>query len=133
MPVVRIDIQAGKSTIYKRALLHGVRDAITSELGVSPERVFSRILESPAEDIDSPEGRSDRLTVIDVSLITGRAAEIKERLFAALHRNLGREPGIAKHDIVVVLHEEPGECVCVTPAPLPTEGDFDPEMPGGES
>lgn len=133
MPIVRIDIQQGKSTLYKRALLHGVRDAVVSALGVPVERVFSRISEAPADDIGAPEGRSDRLTMVDISLLSGRGAELKDELFAAVKRNLGHDPGIAAHDIVIVLHEEPGECICVTSAPAPTKTDFEPEIPGANT
>lgn len=129
MPIVRIDIQQSKSTIYKRALLHGVRNAIVSALGVGSERVFSRIIESPAEHIDSPEGRSDQLTVIEISLLSGRSGELKERLFGEIKRNLSHDPGIEAHDLVIVLHDEPGDCICVTAPPAPTTADFEPDVP----
>lgn len=129
MPIVRIDIHEGKSTVYKRALLHGVRDGIVSALGVAPERVFSRVFESPAEDIEAPEGRSDQLTVVDISLLSGRDTAMKEQLFTDIKRNLDREPGVSGHDLVIVLHEEPGECICVTAPPLPGPADLEPELP----
>lgn len=50
MPIVRIDIQAGKSTAYKRAILHGVRTAVTKALGVGDDRVTQRLIETPAEE-----------------------------------------------------------------------------------
>lgn len=69
MPIVRIDIQSGKSTAYKRAILHGVREAIASALGVAEERVMQRIAESVPEDIDAPGRQTDRLTMVDIMVV----------------------------------------------------------------
>lgn len=110
MPIVRIDIQAGKSTAYKRSLLHGVRQALTGALGIPDDRVMQRIVETPSEDIDTPEIRSDRLTIVEITLIEGRGPELKEALYQAIAKRLGFEPGIAEHDLVVLLNEGAGEC-----------------------
>jgi hypothetical protein len=110
VPIVRIDIQAGKTTVYKRALLGGVRMAITSVLGVPDDRVMQRIVETPAEDIDTTEIRSDRLTVVEISMLAGRGPELKEELYRAISKRLSFEPGISEHDLIVVVNDPPAEC-----------------------
>ena len=109
MPIVRIDIQAGKSTEYRRAILHGVRDAVTQALGVPADRVTQRIIETPAENIDATEVKSDRLTLIEVTMIS-RPAEKKEALYRAIAKNLGIAPGISAHDLQVIVNDPPAEC-----------------------
>jgi phenylpyruvate tautomerase PptA (4-oxalocrotonate tautomerase family) len=123
VPIVRIDIEAGKTTAYKRSLLHAVREAVTEALGVADDRVVQRIVETPAEDIDATEVRSDRLTVIEISMLAGRDAEMKGRLFEGILKRLGRDPGIPAHDIFVVVVDPPAECFCLSapPAPIPAE------------
>jgi len=113
MPIVRIDIQAGKSTAYKRSILHGVRTAVTTALGVADDRVMQRIFEAQPEDIDATEVRSDRLTIVEVSMLAGRDADMKLDLYREIIRKLGFEPGIAEHDIVVIVNDPPAECFCV--------------------
>jgi len=113
MPIVRIDIQAGKSTAYKRSILHGVRDAVTTALGVADDRVMQRIVEAQPEDIDATEVRSDRLTIVEISMLPGRDADMKLELYREIVRKLGFEPGIAEHDIVVIVNDPPAECFCV--------------------
>ena len=113
MPIVRIDIQSGKSTAYKRAILHGVREAIASALGVAEERVMQRIVESVPEDIDAPGRQTDRLTMVDITMLSGRDAELKRALYAEVVSRLGVEPGIAPEDIMVVVHDPPPECSCL--------------------
>jgi phenylpyruvate tautomerase PptA (4-oxalocrotonate tautomerase family) len=116
VPIVRIDIQSGKSTAYKRELLNGVRTAIVSALGVSDDRVMQRIVETPAEDIDTTEIRSDRLTIVEISMLEGRDRELKDALYQALLRRLALEPGITAHDLVVIVNDPPAECFCLNGA-----------------
>jgi len=110
MPIVRIDIQSGKSTAYKRDILHGVRSAIVETLGAADDRVMQRLIETPAEDIDAPEVRSDRLTIIEISMLPGRGSDLKESLYNAIVQKLGENPGIYSHDIMVLVNEPTAEC-----------------------
>jgi len=110
---VRIDIQSGKSTAYKRELLNGVRSAITGALGVPDDRVMQRIIETPAEDIDTTGVRSDRLTIVEISMLAGRGRELKDALYQALSRRLALEPGITAHDLIVIVNDPPAECFCL--------------------
>jgi len=109
MPIVRIDIQSGKTTAYKRSILHGVRDAIVAELGVSPDRVMQRVVETPREDIDATDPRSDRLTIVEIAMLP-RARELKEALYSGIASRLGMEPGISAHDLVVLVNDPAAEC-----------------------
>ncbi|MGV8084208.1 MAG: tautomerase family protein [Coriobacteriia bacterium] len=109
MPFVRIDIQAGKPAEYRRQLLAGVRDAIVSALGAPDDSIMSRIIESQAEDIDAP-ARSDRLTIIEISMLPGRGPELKERLYDGIVANLGKEPGVDADDIMVMVNDPSAEC-----------------------
>jgi phenylpyruvate tautomerase PptA (4-oxalocrotonate tautomerase family) len=123
VPIVRIDIQAGKSTAYKRDILHSVRAAIIEALGVPDERIQQRIVETPAENIDSP-GPSDQLTVIEVAMLPGRDAVLKQEMYGAIVAHLGETPGIHQHDITVLVSDPSAECFaiggvmqCTLPAP----------------
>jgi len=128
MPIVRIDIQSGKSTAYKRAILRGVREAITGVLGVPDDRVMQRIVETPAEDIDTTEVKSDRLTIVEISMLP-RSGELKEALYHEIGRKLSFEPGLAEHDLIVLVNDPPAECFYLngamqcTPAAVATEDD----------
>jgi phenylpyruvate tautomerase PptA (4-oxalocrotonate tautomerase family) len=110
MPIVRIDIQSGKTTSYKRDILHGVRTAVVEALGVAEDRVMQRIIETPGDDIDAPDIRSDRLTIIEVAMLPGRGPDLKEALYSAILRRLGEKPGIYSHDIMVLISDPSAEC-----------------------
>jgi len=110
VPIVRIDIESGKTTSYKRSILNGVRQAMTTALEVDDDRVTQRIVETPAEDIDTTEIKSDRLTIIEISMLPGRGPELKQKLYQAIATRLALEPGIAAHDLIVIVNDPAGEC-----------------------
>jgi phenylpyruvate tautomerase PptA (4-oxalocrotonate tautomerase family) len=110
MPIVRIDVQSGKSTGYKRAVLRGVRSALASAIGASDERIMQRIVETPAEDIDVHESRSDALAVIEISMLPGRGPDLKSKLYEAIVANLSADPGIHARDIMVLINDPSAEC-----------------------
>lgn len=110
MPIVRIDIESGKSAAYKRAILRGVRSAITGALGVPDERLMQRLAETPAEDIDACDVRSDRLTIIEISMLPGRGADMKRSMYDRIVSELSTDPGIHAHDIMVLVNDPVAEC-----------------------
>lgn len=113
MPFVRIDVQSGKTTAYKRAILHGVRDAIVDALEVAPERVTQRIVETPAEDIDAPDARTDRLTIVEIAMLPGRDGDLKREMYQQIVKRLGFSPGIDAGDIVILVQDPSAECFFV--------------------
>jgi 4-oxalocrotonate tautomerase len=113
VPIVRIDIQSGKSTAYKRAVLHGVRAAIVMALDVPTERVMSRIIETPSEDIDITADRSESLTIIEIAMMPGRGPELKSRLYESICSNLSADPGVHAKDIMVLVSDPSAECFAI--------------------
>ena len=110
MPIVRIDVQSGKSTEYKRAVLRSVRSALSSALGAPDERIMLRLVETPAEDIDITENCSDALAIIEVSMLPGRGPNLKSALYEAIVANLSADPGIHARDIMVLVNDPSAEC-----------------------
>lgn len=131
MPIVRIDIQSGKSTAYKRALFHGVRSAITEALGVADDRVMQRIVETSAENVDITDNRSDALAIIEISMLPGRGPDLKSKLYEAIVANLALAPGIHAKDIMVLVNDPSAECFSLggvmqcTLAPVPAADEDD--------
>lgn len=109
MPFVRIEIQAGKTGEYKRSLLHAVRRALVEALGVPDERIMQRIAEYEPEDLDIPETKSDRLTVVEISMLP-RDGELKRDLYREIVKSVALSPGISSSDVMIVVNEPNREC-----------------------
>lgn len=109
MPLVNIEIIAGKSPTYKKALLGGVHAALVHALKIPQDDRNQRLHELSPENYERRPGRTDKFTLVEITLFLGRSMEAKRSLYAKIVENLGREPGIDGNDIMIVLHEVPLE------------------------
>lgn len=105
MPLVRIDVNQGRSQEELQGLSRGVHDAILAEYGI-PERDYFHILtEHPAGQIFAQDAglgfeRTSGVVMIQIFTQGGRSQEAKQRLFAAVAEKLAKV-GIAGEDVFV--------------------------------
>ncbi|GGI95946.1 tautomerase family protein [Pseudarthrobacter scleromae] len=105
MPLVRIDVNQGRSQEELQGLSRGVHDAILAEYGI-PERDYFHILtEHPAGQIFAQDAglgfeRTSGVVMIQIFTQGDRSQEAKQRLFAAVAENLA-EAGIAGEDVFI--------------------------------
>lgn len=89
MPLVRIDVNQGRTPEELQQLSRGIHDAILAEYGI-PERDYFHILtEHPAGQIFAQDAglgfdRTDGVVMIQIFTQSGRTQEAKQRLFAAV-------------------------------------------------
>ena len=108
MPLVRIEMLAGRSADERTAILQAVHGAIVEGFEVPDDDRTQRIIEHDPVNFEIPPGRSDRYTLIEITAFPGRSVEAKRRLYRAVVRNLG-ELGVPAGDVTIVLHEPPLE------------------------
>lgn len=105
MPLVRIDVNAGRSPEELGHLSRGIHDAILVEYGI-PERDYFHILtEHPAGQIvaqDAGLGFDRTADVVMIQIFTqgGRSQEAKQSLFAAVADRLG-QLGVAGENVFI--------------------------------
>jgi hypothetical protein len=104
-----------KSAAYKQSVLSATRAAIVEEFGVDDGRVVARVVESAPEDVSLPPCRTARMTVFDVLMYTGRSAELKHAMTAALREKLAADPGIEPSEVAVHFHDAAPEDLLVLP------------------
>ncbi len=105
MPVVRITIRNGKSPGYKKALLDGVHDALVRSFKIPEQDRYQTLLELGRDQFETPSAKSDNITIIEMTIFKGRSIEAKKKLYTSIVENLGKDPGIAGNDVLIVLHE----------------------------
>ena len=110
MPLVRVDMPAGKPPEVRAALGDAVQQALHDALGVPLEERFQVIAEHPpgALRIDPSYlgvARSADAIVIQVTLNRGRDADGKRRFLAALADGLHAQAGVRREDVVVSIVE----------------------------
>ncbi len=114
MPFIHIDLRAGKSASYKKAIGNAVQRAMIEHLN-APERDRFQIIHEHAPDhlIYSPDyldiERSDDIVMIQVTLSAGRSTEQKRAFYARLTQLLQEDPGIRPQDVMIHLVENTRE------------------------
>ncbi|GAB5077893.1 tautomerase family protein [Arthrobacter sp. AD-310] len=105
MPLVRIDVNLGRTAEELQQLSRGIHDAILEEYGI-PERDYFHILtEHPegqifAQDAGLGFERTRGVVMIQIFTQGGRSQEAKQRLFAAVADRLAAA-GIAGEDVFI--------------------------------
>ena len=111
MPLVRIDMPAGKSAEYKRAISDVVYEAITGVLKAPEGDRFHVITEHQPETLFIDRHylgieRTAEALMIQVTLRHGRTREIKQAFFKFIADGLNERTGIRREDVIINLVED---------------------------
>ena len=111
MPLVRIDMPAGKSAEYKRAISDVVYEAITGVLKAPEGDRFHVITEHQPDTLFIDRHflgieRSDEAMIIQVTLRQGRSNEVKQAFFKFIADGLHERVGIRREDVIINLVED---------------------------
>jgi phenylpyruvate tautomerase PptA (4-oxalocrotonate tautomerase family) len=114
VPLVRIDVNQGRSPENLRQLSQGIHDAILDEYGI-PERDYFHILtehaggQIVAQDAGLGFERTPDVVMIQIFTQAGRSQEAKQSLFAAIAAKL-EGVGVAGEDVFVgYVENSPGD------------------------
>jgi len=84
-----------------------IHAAVVSALQYPPDKKFHRFFPMDDSDFLHPTDRSDRYTIIEVSMFEGRSEATKRGLIQALFDNLKHMAGIEPQDVEITLFETP--------------------------
>ncbi|MDP4026422.1 tautomerase family protein [Methylobacterium sp. NEAU 140] len=110
MPFTRISLRAGKSEAYRAALIAGVYAALRETFAVPEDDLFAVVHEHDAAGFAYGRDylgirRSDDLVIVQITANATRTTAQKRALYAAIARELGRDPGLRPGDVFVNLVE----------------------------
>jgi 4-oxalocrotonate tautomerase len=110
MPLVRIDLAAGKPAQYRRSIGEVVYDAMLSAINVPANDRFQIITEHPSDDfIFDPTylgiERSADCIIIQITLNEGRTVEQKRAFYTAIAKGLNERLQVRMEDVFINLVE----------------------------
>lgn len=91
----------------KNELSETIHSCVVEALSFPPGKRFHRFIGLDREDFYYPADRSDRYTIIEISMFEGRSVEAKKKLIRLLFDKLNRELGIPTSDIEITIFETP--------------------------
>ncbi len=108
MPLVRIDLVAGKSAAYRRAISDVVYDALVGVLKAPEHDRFMVVAEHSHDNlIVDPDylgiHRTADAVLIQVTLNEGRNAATKQDFYRAVADGLHERIGLRREDVVICL------------------------------
>ena len=109
MPLVRIEIVKGKSAEYKKEILEGVHIALMNAIQIEDWDRFQRLYEIDDEFFERSERKTDKFTMIEITMFQGRTKEQKAKLYEEIVKELYERLQIQATDIFIVLNEPPNE------------------------
>jgi phenylpyruvate tautomerase PptA (4-oxalocrotonate tautomerase family) len=86
------------------AVIHA---CVVEALGLPPEKKFHRFLPLEDEDFLFPSDRTERYTIVEISMFEGRTVEAKKRLIRLLYERFESKPGISPQDLEITIFETP--------------------------
>ena len=92
---------------YKVRLSDVIHSCMVDALGLPVDKRFHRFIALASSDFVFPEDRTERYTIIEVSLFEGRSVDRKKQLIRLLFERIHRECSIAPQDIEITLTETP--------------------------
>lgn len=104
MPLVKISIQKGRSDSEKKQLLNIVHSALVDAFKIPDRDRVQRIYEFENKDFEIPEDRTNKFTIIEITILPGRTFEAKKKLYNLIFKQL-KQIGYQDNDAVVVLSE----------------------------
>jgi phenylpyruvate tautomerase PptA (4-oxalocrotonate tautomerase family) len=107
MPLIHINLRAGKPETYRQAIFDGLYRAMREALNVPEDDQFMTMTEHEAANFRTGTAygvaRSDDVVYIRINVFDTRTAEQKKALFKRTAELLGKDPGIRPEDIFITI------------------------------
>ena len=105
MPLVRIDVQEGRTPDELRKLADTIQEVMLDVFAAPPRDRYQIITEHPkghiiAEDTGLGLQRTDRIVIIQI-FQQGRSTEQKQAMYAELAQRLEAECGVPGEDLII--------------------------------
>ena len=84
-----------------------IHSCVMDALGMPEDKRAHRFIPMPKENFFMPGGRSDKYTIIEISMIAGRTPETKKKLIRLLFDRIQAQVGIEYMDLEICIYESP--------------------------
>jgi phenylpyruvate tautomerase PptA (4-oxalocrotonate tautomerase family) len=92
---------------HRAALSDTIHSCLVDAIGLPADKRFHRFIRLDREDFLYPADRSERYTIIEISMFEGRGTETKKALIRLLFERLQAECGISPQDVEITIVETP--------------------------
>ena len=91
----------------RAALSEAIHSSVMQAFEYPPEKKFHRFIALDRADFMYPPDRSERYTIVELSIFEGRSAEAKKLLIRLLYQRVLQLAGINPQDLEITIFETP--------------------------
>ena len=91
----------------KARLSDVIHSCVVDALSYPPDKRAQRFLQLDPSDFYYPPGRSERYTIIEISMFEGRSVEAKKHLIRLLFERICGQFDLAPQDVEITIFETP--------------------------
>lgn len=92
---------------HKQKLSTTVHSCLVEAFQVPPDKKFQRFIALEPDDFVHPADRSERYTIIEISIFEGRSEAAKRKLIELLFERCEKELALSPQDLEITLFETP--------------------------
>jgi phenylpyruvate tautomerase PptA (4-oxalocrotonate tautomerase family) len=107
MAQVKIYGRAGHLSAHRETLSDCVHSCLVDALQLPADKRFQRFVGLADGDLVAPGDRSERYTIIEISMFEGRSVEAKKALIRLLFQRCAERIGIQPDDLEITIFETP--------------------------
>jgi phenylpyruvate tautomerase PptA (4-oxalocrotonate tautomerase family) len=107
MAQVKVYGLRGSLSPRKQALSEAIHEALIEAFGLPRDKRFQRFIALDPEDFVFPHDRSERYTIVEISVFEGRSPEAKRRLIMELFARVGAATDLSTQDLEITIFETP--------------------------
>lgn len=108
MPNATIEVRRKYTANQEKAIISAVHAAMVEALKIPVRDRTIRLIVHKPHRFPAPPGRTERYTLVDIDLFSGRSLGAKKALYKGIVRNL-KPLGIPASDIKILLRESSAE------------------------
>lgn len=84
-----------------------IHSCMVDGLKFPPDKKFQRFIPMDSDNFYFPAGRTDKYTIIEVSMFEGRSVEAKKEFIRLIYKRFLEQLDISENDIEITLFETP--------------------------
>ena len=107
MPNATIEVLHRYSQVEEEGIIEAVHAAMVEALQIPPADCAVRLVVHEPIRFAVPPGKSDRFTLVEIDLFSGRSADAKRALYSAVVRNLERYDIPPDHVRILLRESQP--------------------------
>lgn len=105
MPLVKVEIIKGKSSEYKKQLLDSIHRCLIETLNIPLDDRTQRLIEYDKENFILSSDKTDKYTIVELTIFKGRGIDVKRRLYESMFNALKKDLMIEPSDIIIYINE----------------------------